>query len=315
MSATVNLGVSYITAAQDQKEVTANAAFDRLDKALTETFDADVTSGNVTLTSTQYREALLIRAINATTAGRTVTLPQVERIMLAQNVAANTQSVGFVRGTATVSLAPGETALLRTDGTLNGLVALVRWSDVIGYRSGSFIGERGSSIATSQAVVADTIYAHPVRIRAPVTIDQLAMRIGTGVGSTNGKMGVYAHAGTAPGALIAACSGTVDMSGSGPVTDSFSSNPTLLPGIVWFAAIFDGAAQPCTYNANSSDPQFLSELMGGATSDWVASATAAGRTMRVTASGTYASGLPASFGSPTFGTGFPGAPVITARVL
>lgn len=125
MSGTTNLGVGYITASQNQKEVTANAAFDRLDKALTETFDADVTSGNVTLTSTQYREALHVRATNATTAGRTVTLPAIERLVILSNPASNTQAVDFVRGSATVTLAAGEAAVARTDGTANGLQALM----------------------------------------------------------------------------------------------------------------------------------------------------------------------------------------------
>jgi hypothetical protein len=70
-----SLGMTLITASQNQKEVTANAALVRLDNALTATFDANVTAGNITVTTAQMQQALLIRAINATTAGRTVTLP------------------------------------------------------------------------------------------------------------------------------------------------------------------------------------------------------------------------------------------------
>ena len=88
------LGITQITASQNQKEVTANAA--------------------------------LIRAINATSAGRTVTLPSVERMSLLHNNAANTQSVDFIRGATTLTLTVGQTVIARLDGTANGLVSLLR---------------------------------------------------------------------------------------------------------------------------------------------------------------------------------------------
>lgn len=121
-----SLGITLITAGQNQKEVTANAALLRLDAALTATFDANVTAGNVTVTQAQAQQAILIRATNATTAGRTVTLPGVARVILLHNDAANTQSVGFVRGTTTLTLTVGQTVVARLDGTANGLVSLLR---------------------------------------------------------------------------------------------------------------------------------------------------------------------------------------------
>jgi hypothetical protein len=53
---TPNLNITHIAAAQNQKEVTANAAFDALDKALTGVLPADFAAGDVTLTDTQFRE-------------------------------------------------------------------------------------------------------------------------------------------------------------------------------------------------------------------------------------------------------------------
>lgn len=126
MSGTTNLGVTYVVATQNQKEVPINAAFDALDRALTETFDANLAAGNVVLTDAQYRQALSIRATGATTAGRTITLPQRRRVSLLRNDAANTQAVGFVRGTTTVTLQVGEAAWVVTDGTPNGLAVLMR---------------------------------------------------------------------------------------------------------------------------------------------------------------------------------------------
>lgn len=71
-----------ITAWQNQKEVTANAALARLDNALTATFDTDVTTGNITVNTAQMQKAVLIRAIIPTTPGRMVTLPGVARVIL-----------------------------------------------------------------------------------------------------------------------------------------------------------------------------------------------------------------------------------------
>jgi hypothetical protein len=68
----------------------------------------------------------LIRAINATTAGRTVTLPGVARVILLHNNATNTQSVDFNRGTTTLTLTVGQTVIARLDGTASGLVSLLR---------------------------------------------------------------------------------------------------------------------------------------------------------------------------------------------
>lgn len=121
-----SLGITQITAWQNQKEVTANAALIRLDNALTATFDANVTAGNITVTTAQMQQASLIRAINATLAGRTVTLQGATRVILLHNNAANTQSVDFIRGTTTLTLTVGQTVIARLHGSANGLVSLLR---------------------------------------------------------------------------------------------------------------------------------------------------------------------------------------------
>jgi hypothetical protein len=126
MSGTTNLNITVMTESQNQKYLTHNNAIARLANALTETFDANVTSGSVTLTSEEYRAAMGVRATNATVAGRTVTLPAVEKFAVISNPSTNTQTVDFILGSVTVTLAIGEAALIRTDGTTNGLVVLMR---------------------------------------------------------------------------------------------------------------------------------------------------------------------------------------------
>jgi hypothetical protein len=138
-----NLGITQVVASQDQKEVTINAALLRLDAAITETFDADLTSGNVTVTTTQGQQAAVIRAANVATSGRTVTVPLIERVFVIFNPATSSHSVGFVRGTTTITLAPGSGAVVRTDGTANGLTQVVSG----GGSSGVTLEDEGSAVA------------------------------------------------------------------------------------------------------------------------------------------------------------------------
>jgi hypothetical protein len=126
MTTTPNLAVGHIAAAQNQKEVTANAAFDALDNAGNRVLDVDVSAGNVTLTSDQFRRNGRLRAISATVAGRTITLPSgIQRTFLASVSSTSTAGVRFVLGSASAAIGPGQMLLLSTDGTANGLTQLV----------------------------------------------------------------------------------------------------------------------------------------------------------------------------------------------
>lgn len=124
MSGTANLNAPFIVASQNQKEVTANAAFTRFDAALTETLAVNVSSGNATPTAEEVRAAYRILITGATTAGRTITMPSMKKpidVSLASN---STQTVSIVRGTASFTLYPGCTTRVITDGTTNGMVRL-----------------------------------------------------------------------------------------------------------------------------------------------------------------------------------------------
>lgn len=139
-----NLGITQVVAAQNQKEVTINAAMLRLDAAISETFDANLASGNVTVTAEQGRACAMVRATGVATSGRTVTLPQLERVFLITNPASSSHSVGFLRGATTVTLAVGETATVRTDGTTDGLVVLIRSA---GSGGSLAVQDEGSAVA------------------------------------------------------------------------------------------------------------------------------------------------------------------------
>jgi hypothetical protein len=121
-----NLDLVQVAAAQNQKEVTINDQAGQLDAALTEQFDADVSAGNVALTSEAYRRAVHIKATGAATAGRTVTLQAIKKFSVISNFSL-THSVGFVLGATTITLGPAPSAtepsmaVVYTDGTANGL--------------------------------------------------------------------------------------------------------------------------------------------------------------------------------------------------
>lgn len=124
MSATPNLAIPYITAAQNQKEVTHSSGMALLDAAITETLAVSVSAGNATPTAAQVRAAARISIAGATTSGRTVTLPLVKRPLFVSLDAASTKAVGIVRGSASITILPGCSLYLYADGTANGLVQI-----------------------------------------------------------------------------------------------------------------------------------------------------------------------------------------------
>jgi len=124
MSATPNLAIPYITAGQNQKEVTHSSGMALLDAAITETLAVSVSAGNATPTAAQVRAAARIAITGASTAGRSVTLPAIKRPLFVSLDAASTKAVSVVRGSASITILPGVSLYLYTDGTANGLVQI-----------------------------------------------------------------------------------------------------------------------------------------------------------------------------------------------
>lgn len=124
MSQTANLAIPYIGANQQQKEVTHSTGMALLDAALTEMLVLSVSAGNATPTADQIRRCALIKITGATTTGRTVTLPVLKRPLFVVLDAASTKAVSIVRGSTAVTILPGTSLYLYTDGTANGLIRL-----------------------------------------------------------------------------------------------------------------------------------------------------------------------------------------------
>lgn len=119
-----DLNIPQMAAGQSTPEVTSNDATKALGDALANKFTCALGSGSVSVTAAQYRGAVLLYASGVATAGRTVTVPLVEReFVLVECDSANTDSIQLVRGATSIKLWPGRVYLVRTDGTANGLAA------------------------------------------------------------------------------------------------------------------------------------------------------------------------------------------------
>ena len=119
MTATPNLNITHIAESQDQKEVTANAAFNAFDAAFTKRLDVSVSAGNATISSTNWRGYTAFRITGASVA-RQVTLQAIERVVWIESQSTNTATVSLVLGSTTITLQPGDVRLVYTDGTANG---------------------------------------------------------------------------------------------------------------------------------------------------------------------------------------------------
>jgi hypothetical protein len=119
---TPNLAIPHIAAAQNQKEVTANDAFDRLDEAITGRLTVDFAAGDVTLTASQYRRHVVFATVNVVS-GREMVLPAIRRVIVVDNTAGAADLV-VRQGTTIVTVSAGAGQLLHTTGTTGGLVAV-----------------------------------------------------------------------------------------------------------------------------------------------------------------------------------------------
>lgn len=121
MSASPNLQVTHIDASQNQKEVTANAAFDNLDTAMTDFFTQSVAGAvDVTPVGTIIYEAF-IDCTGALTANINLILPVNKKFYVVRNSATGGHTITVKTshsGTnGSVLLLPGDVRLVYSDGT------------------------------------------------------------------------------------------------------------------------------------------------------------------------------------------------------
>ena len=118
MTTTPNLLIDHIAAAQAQKEVTANTAFDALDKALCQFTSIALTDANLTLTDAQMLGNMALKFSGTLTAARTVTVPARAKFLYVENgtTGGYALSVKTPSGTA-IALGSGERKFLYCNGS------------------------------------------------------------------------------------------------------------------------------------------------------------------------------------------------------
>lgn len=117
MAVTTNLGITKIEASQSQKEVTANTAFDVLDKAIAGTLSKTITSSDITLTGSEGQNAILVLS-GTLTGNRNLIVPTASKIFLVYNntSGAYTVTVKTSGGTGVV-IPQGGRQIVLCDGT------------------------------------------------------------------------------------------------------------------------------------------------------------------------------------------------------
>ncbi|MDX9689776.1 MAG: hypothetical protein RBT70_04820 [Alphaproteobacteria bacterium] len=118
MTTTPNLLIDHIAASQAQKEVTANTAFDVLDKALCQFTGIALTDANLTLTDAQMIGNMALKFTGTLTAARTITVPAHAKFLYVDNgtTGGYALSIKTPSGTA-ISLGGSERKLLYCNGS------------------------------------------------------------------------------------------------------------------------------------------------------------------------------------------------------
>lgn len=132
-----NLDLEQLAENQDGAEVVHNDSNSQIDAAITELLEIDLTAGDASLSNANYQQNLEFKIINtfAASPNRSLTLPQIKRLVLIWCPAANTDAVDIKRGATTITIAAGQSFLVRTDGTADGLYSF----QIGGGASGNFL--------------------------------------------------------------------------------------------------------------------------------------------------------------------------------
>lgn len=179
MTTTPNLLIEHIAANQAQKEVTANAAFDALDKALCQVNSITILDVDTTLTDAQMLGALSMKFTGTLTVGRTITIPAKAKLLMVENNTTGgfTVSVKTPSGTA-VSFAVGDRKLLYCDGATFQIVAETYTGVSIPYDIGGTLG----GIPTGGSIILR--YPLPRAVRFPTGLPNSQGVAGTASGAT-----------------------------------------------------------------------------------------------------------------------------------
>jgi len=130
MTTTPNLLLDHIAASQAQKEVTANAAFDGLDKALCQQTTVALSDADLTLSAAQVVGSMALKFTGALTAARTITVPAYAKLLLVENATTGGYALSLKTPSGTaITVSNAERKLLYGDGSDLKIVAVSGFSN------------------------------------------------------------------------------------------------------------------------------------------------------------------------------------------
>ena len=124
--------------------------------------------------------------------------------------------------------------------------------------SGLYVGQPCGT--TTNAVTQSLLYASPLFLAKPCTLDRIGAEVTTLAATTNVRLGIYADSNGRPGALLLDA-GTIDATGNGAKEVSISL--AVPAGLLWVASVAQGGAP--TMRANNAPVHgFLFPTLGTA---------------------------------------------------
>lgn len=116
--ATPNLAIIHIAASQNQKEVTANTAFDDLDLALTDFYPVTITDADYTFSNPEALTHMVYKISGALTANRNVVVPNNKKMYVVSNNTSGGHNITVKTSAGTgISLSSTAFVVLYCDGT------------------------------------------------------------------------------------------------------------------------------------------------------------------------------------------------------
>lgn len=116
--ATPNLNITEVTASQNQKEVTINNGLTKLDRATQDVILVDCTSGDQTVSATNFTENFLLSLGGTPGAAFDLNVPATKRAFAVYNVSGETATVQVTGGGgASVDVDDGKALVCYSDGT------------------------------------------------------------------------------------------------------------------------------------------------------------------------------------------------------
>lgn len=197
-----NLNLTQVAEDQANAEVPINDKGGEIDAALTETVEIDLTS-DASVSSTDYRRAIRLLVTTAGTSKK-LTLPAVKRLLAVENQGGN--GITLVKGTTELALADGNSAMIYTDGTTNGLTRISSGG------GGGGSGERPADLAVfmpGKPLDGATIMRFNVVREFTLPEDLVGSLFEAGVAATASSVFTINQNGSPIGTLTFAASGTV----------------------------------------------------------------------------------------------------------